>query len=176
MTDIVMELERAIYDLAQEAEVTMNRFNISLDVEMAMGETRRKDLLAMLKFLKTTDMEPGQILANVMHDCLEFRRRYLKPSLSGDGFSPRSAGYHKRMVLASMESQTEDTIDQAVEDLDFDDLIIVAQEWNCDTGILQLPGDMWPDAEAELRVEVVNTWYDTKDDAKLQTEGSENDN
>lgn len=104
---------------------------------------------------------------------LGYEDYYIENGIDGEA----KERFMKRMkVLTDIEAQTEDTIDQYVEDIDFDDLIIIATEWNCDTGILQLPGDMWPDAEAELRAEVMDTWYDIKREAEVMTEGGQDDN
>ena len=69
----------------------VQRIDVSMDVTMAMNEAERDDLLAMVDYLEQHEVLPCEILNNVMHDLLGFRKTYLTGD--NDCFSPRSAGY-----------------------------------------------------------------------------------
>jgi len=92
-----IELEKKVFALASKAEWDINRIEVGITVSIAMSNEQRDDLVAMIDFLESQNDELGSIMANVMHDLHGLKAVYLKDP-SSRCFSPRSAGYAKRIA------------------------------------------------------------------------------
>lgn len=94
-----MQLFKTIKGLAVRAGIEIDLLSLDMDLTLAMNDEQRADLAAMIEYLGKHNFTPGQILANVLHDCHGLRAIYQNPGKANlRYFSPRSTGYAAKVA------------------------------------------------------------------------------
>lgn len=93
--DQIKELELKVVSLADTSGIKLDRLSLAMDIELAMSEEQRADLLAMIAFLEQNGRSTDYVLTQTLHDLCGLRAAYIGHP-SGKCFSPRSHGYSKR--------------------------------------------------------------------------------
>ena len=92
-----IELEKKIVALHAFAGCPCDRLNIGITVTVAMNDTQRADLSAMIDHLSSGN-GPMYVLAQVVHDLNGLKGLYMEPERFV-GFSPRSTGYAAKTAV-----------------------------------------------------------------------------
>ena len=92
---ILILLTEEIKQLYADAGLIYDVTDVDCTLTLAMNETQRKDLKAMIEYLKAHDRDIENIAYNIFHDLDGLKALYLKDP-HGKCFVPRSHGYAKK--------------------------------------------------------------------------------
>ena len=91
------ELLEKIKALAKKTGWKIDMMDVGCIITSAMNKEQIADLKAMVEFLEGQEDSASSILANVLHDLNGLKAVYFKTP-EGNCFSPRSAGYTKKIA------------------------------------------------------------------------------